>query len=232
MVFYRILKFKLIKTARLICIHNFECSLKADKSSAALLLKFWSNFFNQHHLVLWHCVWSLNKETLIMISWGLGASFKLDLLTNLTLKFLELLSIPRWIAIHNFLSNVISCSVEAWLIKLWCLWSKRISLAGHSRSLNWDPLFYFFSLPRSWLVLRASWHWLILTLALVVLLIRIWFALSVPWVVDNQAEIVIIVDATRNVSVVLRKFFQSHATVSLLSLHQIQLSFERLEKFY
>jgi hypothetical protein len=71
--------------------------------------------------VLRHCVGSLNKETLIRISLCLGASSELNLLTNLTLELLDLLSVPWWIAIHNFLGSVISCSVEARLIKLRCL---------------------------------------------------------------------------------------------------------------
>jgi hypothetical protein len=61
-------------------------------------------------------------------------------------------------------------------------------------------------------------------------LVGLGVAVNVPRVVDHQSEVVIIIDATRNVFVIFNEFLQAYFAISLSAFFQIMVSFESLKE--
>lgn len=66
---------------------------------------------------------------------------------------------------------------------------------------------------------------------LIIVLVGVLPAISIPDILDNETEMLIIVNHKRYVAVVLHEFFKSDLAVLAISLHDIQGVFKGLKEF-
>lgn len=94
--------------------------------------------------------------------------------------------------------------------------------AGLTTSLYW----YW------WLSIFLLLRLLLISPTLIVLLISLSITLEVPGIIHHQCKIVIIVNADRDICVVLQEFFKCNSRVSLLLMFHIVMHFKCLEEFH
>jgi len=65
---------------------------------------------------------------------------------------------------------------------------------------------------------------------LIIVFVRVLTAINIPNIIDNQAEVLIVFNRKRYITVVLHEFFKSNLAVLAIPLHDVQGVFKSLEE--
>jgi len=159
----------------------------------------------------------------VRYEWVLAALHTCNLIIN-SFRLFVMLRVSKTLSQRTSLSFIMpSLTVSEWELR-----------AHHAASDGWLAIrVYIASLVSSTHVLSSLWPLLSVFWGptFTVVFVRSCVTREVPSWVHHCLEVHIIIDRSRDISIVFNEFFQSHSEVSLIFMHGIMMCFECFQEF-